>query len=247
MDLPGHWPKISFAINSKLKPTLKPSKSTPQEKVNTDDFINTVNPTLKKKTAAEEEASSLQTESVETTSLVPQLPPAPTPNPLEQDYTKKKEDHEGSTTSARDSEAFLPNAIVTATALSSTSYQPRSGQPVRSMAEPPAKRIKRTDSSAMWDRNSRSSRPADSDQKARSSKDTISTRDKRDDRERYHGREDRRHRSRSRDRNDRRRDPSRSRDRDGGRHRDGERGAKQDRRERDRSISRERHRSRRGE
>ena len=71
------------------------------------------------------------------------------------------------------------------------------------MAEPPAKRAKRTDSSTMWDRNS--SRATDLQHKAR---------EKRDDRDRHYGREEWRHRSRSKDRGEKRRDRSRSRERD---------------------------------
>lgn len=117
--------------------------------------------------------------------------------------------------------------------------------PNQSMAEPPAKRAKRTDSSAMWERNS--SRATDTDRKYSSTKETRNGRDRRDDRDRDHRREDGRRRSRSRDRTDKRRDRSRSRERDGGRHRNGERGGEEDRRDRERTTSRERHRPRRGE
>lgn len=142
------------------------------------------------------------------------------------------------------------------------------------MAEPPAKRAKRTDSSAMWDRNSK--RSTDSEHKPRSTNEAGGVREKRGDRERpdekerrderdrHHGRDDRRHRSRSRDRTEKRRERSRSRererdrdragrskrsrsrDRDGGKHKSGERGEDRDKRDRRRSTSRERHRSRRG-
>ena len=123
----------------------------------------------------------------------------------------------------------------------------------RTMAEPPAKRAKRTDSSAMWDRNERPSRPpAD-----REMKDSATGRDRRGDRdrdrERGYGRDDRRHRSRSRDRVEKRRERSRSREHDGGRYRNGDKGREsreardgRDRRDRERSTSRERHRPRRG-
>ena len=118
------------------------------------------------------------------------------------------------------------------------------------MAEPPAKRAKRTDSSTMWDRNS--SRATDLEHKARTVNESGSTREKRDDRDRYYVREERRHRSRSKDRGEKRRDRSRSRERDrernrdGGRHRKGDRGDDRDKKDRKRSTSRERHRSRRG-
>ena len=128
------------------------------------------------------------------------------------------------------------------------------------MAEPPAKRAKRTDSSAMWERSS--SRPADVEHhKGRSTNESGTTREKRDNRDRYHGRDERRHRSRSRDRAEKWRERSRSRDRerrdggkkrsgswdrDGGRHRNGDRGDEREKRDRKRSTSRERHRSRRG-
>ena len=116
---------------------------------------------------------------------------------------------------------------------------------VQNMAEPPAKRAKRTDSSAMWERNS--SRPSDPDHRYSASKGTTNGRERRDEKDRYQGREDVKRRSRSRDRGEKRRDRSRSRDRDGGRYRKGERNRERDRRDRERSTSRERHRSRRGE
>lgn len=123
----------------------------------------------------------------------------------------------------------------------------------KTMTEPPAKRAKRTDSSAMWDRNERPSRPPVD----RDMKDAASGRDRREDRdrdrERGHGRDDRRHRSRSRDRIEKRRERSRSRENDGGRYRNGDKGREsreardgRDRRDRERSTSKERHRSRRG-
>lgn len=122
------------------------------------------------------------------------------------------------------------------------------------MAEPPAKRTKRTDSSAMWDRNS--TRAAEAEQKSKPNDDERDKRDRRDDRSRHHGKDDRRHRSRSRD-IDKRRERSRSRDREKGRNKDSTRrrsrsrdrhrtGDDRDRRERKRSSSRDRHRSRRG-
>lgn len=125
------------------------------------------------------------------------------------------------------------------------------------MTEPPAKRAKRTDSSAMWDRNSPGPRD-DSGREPRGGRhnereganrggrrDVVKdTRDdarsrldapRREGRERDHGRDtERRHRSRSRDRRDRRQDRSRSRDGRGPRHKDEQR--------RDRSQDRDRHR-----
>lgn len=117
----------------------------------------------------------------------------------------------------------------------------------RTMAEPPAKRAKRTDSSAMWDRNERPSRPpVDRDTKdAASGRDRPENRD--GDRDRGQVRDDRRHRSRSRDRVEKRRERSRSRARDGGRYRNGDKGRDgRDRRDRERTTSRERRRPRRG-
>ena len=113
-----------------------------------------------------------------------------------------------------------------------------------SMAEPPAKRAKRTDSSAMWER--KSSRATESDHRYSVAKETSGGRDRREDRDRYHGREEGRRRSRSRDRVEKRRDKSRSRERDNGRYRNGERGSDRDRRDQERTTSRERHRSWRG-
>lgn len=119
----------------------------------------------------------------------------------------------------------------------------------KNMAEPPAKRAKRTDSSAMWDRNERPPRPP----LDRDTKDAASGRDRRDDRDRDRdrdrgqGRDDRRHRSRSRNRVEKRRERSRSRERDGGRSRNGDKGRDGgNRKDRERSTSRERHRPRRG-
>jgi len=96
------------------------------------------------------------------------------------------------------------------------------------MAEPPAKRARRTDSTAMWDRNERSSRPPTDREHDRDVKAPAASRDRRDER-------DRRYRSRSRERAEKRRERSRSRERDGERHREGDRG-RDDRgaRERDR-------------
>lgn len=125
------------------------------------------------------------------------------------------------------------------------------------MTEPPAKRAKRTDSSAMWERNT--SRRSASPYQARPTNGNTDIRDRnrRDDRERHHGRDDKRYRSRSRDRRrersrsrdrvEKRRDRSYSRERDSRRHhRDGERNGGKDRRDREMSRSRERHRPRRG-
>ncbi|KAI4261154.1 MAG: hypothetical protein L6R42_003645 [Xanthoria sp. 1 TBL-2021] len=132
------------------------------------------------------------------------------------------------------------------------------------MAEPPAKRAKRTDSAAMWERTSK---PADTRDKPRDPPgDTTQKegRDRRDDKGRKHGREERTRRSRSRSRErrrdrdgERRKDRSRSEERKGGRlanghhspprERDGKRRRGGEREDRDRSVSRERHRSRRDE
>lgn len=131
---------------------------------------------------------------------------------------------------------------------------------LHTMAEPPAKRTKRTDSSALWDRNS--ARGAEAEPKSRSNEDMDDRRDKRDrrdERNRQHGREDRRHRSRSRD-VEKRRERSRSREKDKSgnkdstrrrsrsrdRYRNRDRSDDRDRRDRKRSTSKERHRSRRG-
>jgi hypothetical protein len=119
----------------------------------------------------------------------------------------------------------------------------------QTMAEPPQKRAKRTDSSTMWGRNDARKVSVERDLRG------VDTRPSERDRDRSHrsdqkqgaGLEERRYRSRSRDGNERRRDRSRSRDRerarDGLRQRDGH-----IRRERvrSRSRSRDRHRSRRG-
>lgn len=148
-------------------------------------------------------------------------------------------------------------AKVTATPIQTQSIKISSAQPVPvrhlhnppfsstpSMAEPPAKRAKRTDSSAMWERNS--SRPTESDHRYSVAKEISNGRDRRNDRDRYHGREDGRRRSRSRDREEKRRDRIRLREMDSGRYRDGDRGSERDRRDRERTTSRERHRTRRG-
>lgn len=123
------------------------------------------------------------------------------------------------------------------------------------MAEPPTKRARRTDSSAMWDTNdkrSRLSHTPEADQ-ARHSRHGSS----RPEDSRTSTKDDRRYRSRSRDRYARERDRSwsrdsyertrerdRDRDRDGGKrdsYKDG-RGV----RDRDRSTSRDRYSNRRG-
>ncbi|MCJ1299636.1 hypothetical protein MMC08_002428, partial [Hypocenomyce scalaris] len=118
------------------------------------------------------------------------------------------------------------------------------------MAEPPAKRAKRTDSSAMWDRNERPSKPPTD----REMKDAVGGRDRREDRDRdrdrAHVRDDRRYRSRSRDRAEKRRERSRSREHEGGRrYRNGDKGHdgtdRRDRRDHERTTSRDRHRPRR--
>lgn len=105
------------------------------------------------------------------------------------------------------------------------------------MAEPPAKRARRVDSSAMWDASDSVDRSADA-----ATLDQERRRPPRDDR-RDGPRDDRRHRSHSRDREDRRRERSWSRDRRDRRDRDRDgRGA----RDRKRSTSRERGNDRRG-
>ncbi|KAL4918081.1 hypothetical protein BDW62DRAFT_71540 [Aspergillus aurantiobrunneus] len=113
------------------------------------------------------------------------------------------------------------------------------------MAEPPAKRARRVDSSAMWDMDDGGARSpgVDSDFDKNSRRDPPS-----DDGRRDAPREDRRYRSRSRDRWEKRRDRSRSRDRrDRDRDRD-RRNRDKDGREtriRDRSASRDRYTERR--
>lgn len=137
---------------------------------------------------------------------------------------------------------------------------PQIAKSLHTMAEPPAKRAKRTDSSAMWDRNS--VRGAEVEDRSRSNEgmnDRRDRRDKRDERSRHHGRDDRRYRSRSRDVEKRRershsrekekngnRDSTRRRSRSRDRHRTRDRSDDRDRRDRKRSTSRDRHRSRRG-
>lgn len=136
----------------------------------------------------------------------------------------------------------------------------------RQMAEPPAKRARRTDSAAMWDRTSKSSDTRDKPQdpprgeKRRGDR----SRERRDHRDRRSGRDEpsRPSRSYSRDRipdrdRERRRERSRSRDQGASRHvngdrsrskdRDGKRRRDRERRDRERSVSRERQRSKRGE
>ncbi|KAL8856767.1 MAG: hypothetical protein Q9178_006604 [Gyalolechia marmorata] len=131
------------------------------------------------------------------------------------------------------------------------------------MAEPPAKRAKRTDSAAMWERTSK---PTDSRDKPRDTPAETKSKEGRDrkDDKRKHGREERARRSRSRSRErrrdrdgERRKDRSRSEEKIGGRPvngnhsppraREGRRKRDDERRDRDRSASRERHRSRRGD
>ncbi|KAL2871348.1 FAD dependent oxidoreductase-domain-containing protein [Aspergillus lucknowensis] len=114
------------------------------------------------------------------------------------------------------------------------------------MAEPPAKRARRVDSSTMWDTEERKTRSPEVD----SERDNNSRRDPHfDDKRRDEPRDDRRYRSRSRDRREKRRERSRSRD-----HRDRDRDRDRrdrdrdgrDTRKRDRSDSRERYADRRG-
>lgn len=121
-----------------------------------------------------------------------------------------------------------------------------------SMAEPPAKRARRTDSAAMWDGNHRDAKAPEREPKDHKGRGSERDRGGRRDGTRTHGREDRRHRSRSGGGGDRRRLRSRSRDRGETRSRGGERDNKEgregrERRDRERTASRERHRSRRGE
>lgn len=137
--------------------------------------------------------------------------------------------------------AITPSFSLSSSSVTSVSFcSAELSPPVHTMAEPPAKRAKRTDSSAMWDRNERPPRDAP----ARDRK------DKRDDRDRTNGHDDRHRRSRSRDKR-RERSRSRERERDGGRDRRdrdrrGERGGRdvRDRKGRDRTRSRSRSRSR---
>ncbi|KAH8695110.1 hypothetical protein BGW36DRAFT_299313 [Talaromyces proteolyticus] len=120
------------------------------------------------------------------------------------------------------------------------------------MAEPPAKRARRTDSSAMWDRNDQRPRESRSPE-GRSDYDTNSRHgSSRPEDSRKGSRDDRRYRSRSRDRTARRRDGSRSRDRyERTRRGDrdvGRRDLKDSRgfRDRERSVSADRYQGRRG-
>ncbi|OJJ04724.1 hypothetical protein ASPVEDRAFT_86107 [Aspergillus versicolor CBS 583.65] len=112
------------------------------------------------------------------------------------------------------------------------------------MAEPPTKRPRRIDSSAMWDMEDRGARSpgVDSDFDRNSRRDPPS-----DDGRRGGPREDKRYRSRSRDRRDKRRERSRSWDR---RDRDRDRRDRasdgREPRVRDRSVSRDRYTDRRG-
>lgn len=119
----------------------------------------------------------------------------------------------------------------------------------QTMAEPPSKRAKRTDSPTIPDRNDAPKRPTDRDTRDSETRSSHRDRDRnpRGDHRQGPGRDERRYRSRSRERNDRRRDRSRSKERerlrDGLRERDGH--GRRDR-ERSRSRSRDRYRSRRG-
>ena len=142
------------------------------------------------------------------------------------------------------SHSQLSNKRCSKTPSSHQILRPPSG-PKMTTTEPPAKRAKRTDSSAMWEHNS--SRTADRDYRYSAVKEMSNGRDRRDDRDRYRGRDDGRRRSRSRDRPEKRRDRSRSRERDSVKYRNGERGGERDRRDMERTASRERHRSRRGQ
>ncbi|KAL2855423.1 hypothetical protein BJY01DRAFT_1908 [Aspergillus pseudoustus] len=116
------------------------------------------------------------------------------------------------------------------------------------MTEPPAKRARRVDSSAMWDMEERRTRSPEADLGLGK----TSRRDNQIDDGRRDGyRDERRYRSRSRDRREKRRERSRSRDyRDRDRDRDRDRRDRdrdeRDTRNRDRSASRERYSDRRG-
>ncbi|KAL4872077.1 hypothetical protein BDV12DRAFT_6026 [Aspergillus spectabilis] len=112
------------------------------------------------------------------------------------------------------------------------------------MAEPPAKRARRIDSSAMWDMDKRMTRSPEVD----SNFDRYSRRDPPSDDGRRDGpRENRRHGSRSRDRRETHKERSRSRDR---RDRDRDRRNRdrdgREKRVRDRSASRDKYTDRRG-
>ncbi|EAW08717.1 SNUT3/LISCH7 family protein [Aspergillus clavatus NRRL 1] len=113
------------------------------------------------------------------------------------------------------------------------------------MAEPPAKRARRVDSSAMWDMDDRITRsPEPNSEIGRSPRREAYSKD---DRRRDGPRDDRRYRSRSRERPERRRERTRSRDRrDRDRDRDRRDRDRDGRGPRDRSVSRERQHDRRG-
>lgn len=130
------------------------------------------------------------------------------------------------------------------------------------MAEPPAKRAKRTDSAAMWESHHKSSNTADRNREPRTNGQLKEKRDRGGEDNHHHGHDGRKRRSRSRSRErardrERRRDRSKSRDRGGRRYtngnrsrspdRDGRKRPDEDRKRRDRSLSKERHRSNRGE
>ncbi len=158
----------------------------------------------------------------------------------------------------------------------SFSFQPAPKLPIQStviaciMAEQPAKRARRTDSAAMWDKNEGTSAPKKSQRPTEDSRE-ISRKDsdrdsvneikerKRNDERRHEGRrpsrsrdrhQTRRERSRSRDRpfkgKDRDRDRDRVREDRRGADRDRDRDARGSRRERERSRSPDRHRSSKG-
>ncbi|PYH38373.1 SNUT3/LISCH7 family protein [Aspergillus neoniger CBS 115656] len=111
------------------------------------------------------------------------------------------------------------------------------------MTEPPAKRARRVDSSAMWDQDDRRTRSpeVEPDYTRSPRREHIA----KDDGRRDGPRDDRRYRSRSRDRRDRRRERSRSRDRRDRDRRDRDRDGR-GMRDRERSVSRDRHYDRRG-
>ncbi|KAJ5896012.1 uncharacterized protein N7473_005411 [Penicillium subrubescens] len=108
------------------------------------------------------------------------------------------------------------------------------------MAEPPAKRARRVDSSTMWEKNDSHTVSAEQDSDHGRRRSPHPRDDRRDG-----PREDRRYRSRSRDRNDRRRERSWSRDRRDRDRRDRDRDGR-GARDRMRSASRERGHDRRG-
>ena len=122
------------------------------------------------------------------------------------------------------------------------------------MAEPPAKRAKRTDSSAMWERSD--TRRTTENGSSHTTNGTSNRGERRGDRDHRYDRDDqkyrsrsrdrRRDRTRSRDREERRRDKSYSPDRGGRRYKDKGRDGVRDRRYDERSRSRHRRRSRRG-